>query len=168
AHLMLFYTGIKRTASDIAKTYDAWTGSRQRQLRIMKEFVKEGLTILHSNQDLRTFGELMHEAWEVKRSLSTKVSNSYIDGLYETTRNAGALGGKITGAGGGGFLLLFVPPDRHAAVREALGKLIHVPFKFEFSGSQIIFFEPSEDYSAAERDRANQDIQPFQELSIAA
>jgi D-glycero-alpha-D-manno-heptose-7-phosphate kinase len=168
AHLMLFYTGIKRTASDIAKTYDTWTGSRQRQLRIMKEFVKEGLAILNSNQDLRPFGELMHEAWEVKRSLSTKVSNPTVDGLYEATRNAGALGGKLTGAGGGGFLLLFVPPDRQAAVREALGKLIHVPFKFEFSGSQIIFFEPSEDYSAAERDRANQDIQPFQELSLAA
>jgi D-glycero-alpha-D-manno-heptose-7-phosphate kinase len=168
AHMMLFYTGIKRTASDIAKTYDAWTGSRQRQLRIMKEFVKEGLSILNSNQDLRPFGELMHEAWEVKRSLSTKVSNSYVDSLYDAVRNAGALGGKLTGAGGGGFLLLFVSPERQPMVREALAKLIHVPFKFEFSGSQIIFFEPTQDYSAAERDRASQDILPFQELSMVA
>jgi D-glycero-alpha-D-manno-heptose-7-phosphate kinase len=168
AHLMLFYTGIKRTASDIARTYDAWSGVRQRQLRIMQEFVKEGLAILHSGRDLAPFGTLMNEAWEVKRSLSSKVSNSYVDSLYEATLAAGALGGKLTGEGGGGFMLLFVPPERQPAVREALGKLIHVPFKIEFQGSQIIFFEPTQDYSVAERERANQEILPFQELSLVA
>jgi D-glycero-alpha-D-manno-heptose-7-phosphate kinase len=168
AHLMLFYTGIKRTASDIARTYDTWSGARLRQLRRMSEFVEEGMEILNSGRDLTAFGKLLHNAWEVKRSLSTKVSNTYVDGLYDAARSAGALGGKLTGAGGGGFLLLFVPLEYQPAVRETLSRLIHVPFKFEFSGSQIIFFEPTEDYSAAERDRAKQDILPFQELPLAA
>jgi D-glycero-alpha-D-manno-heptose-7-phosphate kinase len=168
AHLMLFYTGIKRTASDIAQTYTSWSDARQKQLHLMGALVEQGLAILNSGRDLSAFGDLLHEAWQIKRSLSAKVSNPYVDGLYETSRAAGALGGKLTGAGGGGFLLLFVPPDRHLAVRAALSQLIHVPFKFEFAGSQIIFFEPAEDYSAAEQARANQDILPFQELPIAA
>lgn len=168
AHLMLFYTGIKRTASDIAQTYNSWSDSRQKQLHVMSALVEESLSILNSRRDLFAFGELLHKAWQVKRSLSVKVSNPYIDGLYEASLAAGALGGKLTGAGGGGFLLLFVPPDRQGAVRAALAQLIHVPFKFEFAGSQIIFFEPAEDYSAAEAARANQEILPFQELPIAA
>src|SRR5205823_4888715 len=102
--------------------------SRQKQLHRMSEFVEQGLSILNSRQDLTAFGNLLHEAWTVKRSLSARVSNTFVDGLYTTSRAAGALGGKLTGAGGGGFLLLFVPPDRQAAVREALSQLIHVPF----------------------------------------
>src|ERR1700676_742425 len=134
----------------------------------MSEFVEEGLAILNSRDDLAPFGTLLNKAWEVKRSLSAKVSNSYVDSLYDASLAAGALGGKLTGAGGGGFLLLFVPPERHGSVREALSQLIHVPFKFEFAGSQIIFFEPAQDYSAAEEARANQEILPFQELPLAA
>ena len=168
AHLMLFYTGVKRTASDIAQTYNAWSDSRQRQLHVMSGFVAEGLSVLNSRQDLTAFGKLLHEAWNVKRSLSTRVSNSYVDGLYEAALGGGALGGKLTGAGGGGFLLLFVPPPCQAAVKDKLAKLIHVPFKFEFSGSQIIFCQPGEDYAAAEEARARQDILPFQELPLAA
>src|SRR5436309_2576073 len=83
--------------------------------------------------------ELLHEAWAVKRSLGTHVSNDVVDEIYEDARLAGALGGKLLGAGGGGFLLLFVPPERQVHVQERLNQLIHVPFRFEFTGSQIIF-----------------------------
>ena len=106
----------------------------------------------------------MHEAWQIKRGLSDKVSNADVDTLYQQAKEAGAVGGKLTGAGGGGFMLLFVPPGRQAAVSQALHHLIHVPFQFEFSGSQIIFFEPELDYSAEERQRTKQIVQPFREL----
>lgn len=164
AHLMLFYTGIKRTATDVAQTYVNDIASKKRQLRITKDLVKEGLAVLSSSQDLTPFGELMREAWMVKRSLSDKVSNSEVDDIYQRAIDSGAVGGKLTGAGGGGFMLLFVPPDRHSAVSEALDHLIYVPFKFEFSGSQIIFFDPEEDYSAEEQTRTNQPVRPFREL----
>lgn len=163
-HVMLFYTGIKRTASDIAETYVTNIEQRRRQLRLMKELVEEAINILNSDNDLLAFGELLHEAWQAKRSLSGKVSNPQVDSLMDQAQRAGAIGGKLTGAGGGGFLLLFVPPERRASVENALRNLIHVPFKFEFSGSQIIFFEPENDYSAEERTRAQQSIIEFHEL----
>ncbi|MGK7903151.1 MAG: kinase [Hormoscilla sp.] len=165
SHLMLFYTGIKRTASDVAESYVNAIDSRKRQLRIMKDMVEEGLTILNSGQDLTDFGSLLHEAWQVKRSLSAKVSNSHVDDLYEQARASGAIGGKLTGAGGGGFLLLFVPPDRQAKVKAELKQVIHVPFKFEFSGSQIVFFDREVDYSAEENSRAESSVPVFQELA---
>ncbi|HEY7426965.1 MAG TPA: hypothetical protein VH682_22210, partial [Gemmataceae bacterium] len=120
AHLMLFYTGIVRTASDVAKTYVEGIDSRRRQLRLLQELVEESIDILTSGKDIRVFGELLHEAWEAKRSLSNKVSTSKVDALYERARAAGALGGKLTGAGGGGFLLLFVPPEQQQEAVEAL------------------------------------------------
>lgn len=165
SHLMLFYTGIKRTASDIAGSYVTDLDAKRRQLRIIKDLVEESIAILNSNQPLTGFGELLHEAWQAKRSLSDKVSNPEVDDLYATARTAGAIGGKLTGAGGGGFLLLFVPPAQQQEVREKLSKLIHVPFKFEFSGSQIIFFEPQEDYSELDKSRASQQIAAFRELT---
>ena len=164
SHLMLFYTGTKRTAANIAQSYVNDIHSKKRSLRITNDLVKEALAILTSDQDLLALGELMHEAWQIKRGLSDKVSNAGIDALYQRARDAGAVGGKLTGAGGGGFMLLFVPPDRHAVVREALGHLIHVPFRFEFSGSQIIVFEPEQDYSAEEQRRSEQTLAPFEEL----
>lgn len=165
SHLMLFYTGIKRTAADVAQSYVNDIENKKRALRITKDLVKEGLAILSSDQDLIPFGELMHEAWQVKRSLSDKVSNADVDALYQQAKEAGAVGGKLTGAGGGGFMLLFVPPGHKAAVSQALHHLIHVPFQFEFSGSQIIFFEPEQDYSTEEQRRAEQTVQPFRELN---
>lgn len=165
SHLMLFYTGIKRTASDVADSYVKNLEGKKRQLRIMKDMVEESISILNSQQDLSAFGDLLHESWLAKRSLSAIVSNSEVDGVYAEARSAGALGGKLTGAGGGGFLLLFVPPDRQADVKERLTDLLHVPFRFEFSGSQLIFFDPEQDYSTQERERANQQLQAFRELS---
>jgi D-glycero-alpha-D-manno-heptose-7-phosphate kinase len=163
SHLMLFYSGIKRTASNIAESYVNDIDAKKRQLRILKDLVEESIGILNSGRDLMAFGELLHEAWQAKRSLSDRVSNPEIDELYELARNSGAIGGKLTGAGGGGFLLLFVLPEKQTEVREKLNKLIYVPFKFEFGGSQIIFCEPQEDYSALEKYRLNQEVEAFRE-----
>jgi D-glycero-alpha-D-manno-heptose-7-phosphate kinase len=164
SHLMLFYSGIKRTASTVAETYVNGFDEKRRQLRLMKDMVDESISILNSDHDICTFGELLHEGWQAKRSLSDRVSNSYVDEMYNEARSAGAIGGKLIGAGGGGFVLLFVPPEKQQAVKSRLSKLISVPFKFEFSGSQIIFFDQEADYSAEEKTRAVQVIQPFQEL----
>ena len=168
SHLMLFYTGIKRTASTIADTFVNDLDRRRRQLRIMKDLVDEGLAVLNSQQDLTPFGELLHEAWQAKRSLSPSVSNSEVDDLYQAAIAAGALGGKLTGAGGGGFLLLFVPPERQERVRANLHQLIHVPFKFEFSGSQILFADREQEYAQQDEARARQPIRKFRELAPQA
>lgn len=165
AHLMLFYTGIERTASEVADSYVNNFDDKKRQMRILKDLVDESIAVLTSGQDLKYFGELLHEAWLAKRSLSAKVSNTEIDGLYGDAVSAGALGGKLTGAGGGGFLLLFAPPDKHEAIKEKLNHLLHVPFKFDFAGSQIIFYDPEADYSAQDKARAAQTLQSFREMS---
>jgi D-glycero-alpha-D-manno-heptose-7-phosphate kinase len=163
SHLMLFYTGIKRTASEVAQSYvDAMEG-RRRQLRIIKDLVEEGLAILNGGQDIIAFGRLLHEAWQAKRGLSSKVSNPQVDTLYERALSAGAIGGKLTGAGGGGFLLLFAPPPAHETLKKVFSSLIHVPFKFEFGGSQVIFFDPEEDYCALDMARIGQPTQVFEE-----
>jgi D-glycero-alpha-D-manno-heptose-7-phosphate kinase len=167
-HLMLFYTGVKRTASEIAQTYESWSDVCLRQLHRMREFVDAGLSILKGRSDLAEFGRLLDEAWQVKRTLSSLVSNPFVDSLYQTARAAGALGGKLTGAGGGGFLLLFAPPERQAQVKASLNHLIHIPFRFDTSGSQVLFCEPAEDFAEAEEARARQVILPFQELRPAA
>jgi D-glycero-alpha-D-manno-heptose-7-phosphate kinase len=153
AHLMLFYTGITRNAADVARSYVANIEAQRRQLELMRRMVEESVDILVSDMDLKPFGQLLHESWKTKRSLSPQVSNSRVDALYQRARRAGALGGKLTGAGGGGFLLFFAPPERQHAVRQALAPLVEVPFAFETSGSQIIFYEPGVDYREVEQAR---------------
>jgi D-glycero-alpha-D-manno-heptose-7-phosphate kinase len=148
SHLMLIYTGMVRTASDIAQTYGVDTESRSPQLETMQRYVDEAVSILGSSSCIKLFGGLLHEAWQVKRSLSPKVSSSEIDALYNEARAAGAIGGKITGAGGGGFMLLFVEPKFQDNVRQRLRKLLRVPFKFESSGSNIIFYDTEEDFES--------------------
>ena len=106
SHFMLFYTGIKRTASTIAESFVNGLEDRRRQLRIMKDLVDESISIFSGGRDILGFGELLHEAWLAKRSLSAHISNSDVDALYEAARAAGAIGGKLIGAGGGGFFLL--------------------------------------------------------------
>ena len=164
SHLLLIYSGLKRTASNIAESYVQDIQSRQRQLHSMAAMVNHGISILNSGEDITSFGELLNEAWLEKRSLSSQVSNSRVDEIYRQAISAGAIGGKLLGAGGGGFMLFFVPPSKHVKVKETLNRLICVPFKFEFSGSQIIFFEPEEDYSTEDRVRANQPPHKFEEL----
>ncbi|OGA22902.1 MAG: kinase [Betaproteobacteria bacterium RIFCSPLOWO2_02_FULL_67_26] len=151
AHLMLFFTGISRTASAVVKEYLPEIVSKERQLGRMREMVDESLALLRDGGDLVRFGRLLHESWTLKRSLSPKISTSYVDQVYEAGLSAGALGGKLIGAGGGGFVLLFVPPDRQPKVMERLRDLVHVPIKFEFSGSRIIFFDPEEDFTEQAR-----------------
>jgi D-glycero-alpha-D-manno-heptose-7-phosphate kinase len=165
AHLMLFYTGIRRTASDVAGSYARETAANERELATIGELVGRSLSVLEDGGPIGRFGTLMHEAWEAKRRLGPEVSNPVVDRMYSDAVAAGALGGKLTGAGGGGFLLLFVPPERRQAVREALGGLIHVPFQFEHAGSQIIFFEPEEDFSGAENDHRHRKFGDFRELA---
>jgi D-glycero-alpha-D-manno-heptose-7-phosphate kinase len=166
AHLMLFYTGVSRTASDVARSYVVNIDGRRRQLKALRGLVEEGIDLLVGGADLRSFGELLHEAWQIKRGLSDKVTNPTLDALYDKARAAGAVGGKLTGAGGGGFLLLFVPPEKRAAVLSALRPQIHVPFAFESAGSQIIFYEPGVDYREAEMARTLQ-VAPFEKLAVA-
>lgn len=153
SHLMLVYTGIARTAADVAQSYVVGIENRRRQLRLMRQMVDEAIEILTGGVNLVAFGELLHEAWLAKRSLSSVVSNDEVDSLYAKALDAGAIGGKLTGAGGGGFLLLFVQPDRRADVLEALDGSIHVPFAFDTGGSQIIFYEPGVDYAESDRRR---------------
>jgi D-glycero-alpha-D-manno-heptose-7-phosphate kinase len=166
-HLMLFYTGIKRTASDVADSYVPQIQDRQRQLQLLKELVDESLSILNSGNDIRAFGELLHEAWQIKRSLSAKVSNAEVDAVYEVAHKKGALGGKLLGAGGGGFFLLFAPPEAQQRIRETLDQLIHVPFSFESAGSQIIFLDRQEDFAALEASQRGHAAHTFRELAEA-
>jgi D-glycero-alpha-D-manno-heptose-7-phosphate kinase len=151
SHSMLFFTGIKRTATTIAESYASDVAVVERQLRTMGGMVEEAVQILAGSCDLTAFGRLLHESWCAKRSLSRQVSNPVIDKIYSTARRAGALGGKLIGAGGGGFMLLFAHPSDHARIRERLAKLVHVPFRFERAGSRIIFFDPGEGYAAQVR-----------------
>jgi D-glycero-alpha-D-manno-heptose-7-phosphate kinase len=163
SHLMLFYTGIKRTASDVAQSYVNNIDEKSTLMKALTDMVNEGLSILHGTGDIAEFGKLLNEAWQVKRKFSAKVSNAHVDAIYDTAVSAGAIGGKILGAGGGGFMVLFVPPDLHAQVREKLSNFIHVHFKFEFSGSQIIFYDSEQDFSASENERKTMPIQQFRE-----
>jgi D-glycero-alpha-D-manno-heptose-7-phosphate kinase len=164
-HLMLFYTGIMRTASDIAASYVNDLHSRERQLHLIVDMVNEGVSILNSHQDIGAFGKLLHEAWQAKRKLSAVVSNNHIDEIYDQAMSAGGTGGKLLGAGGGGFMLLFVPPSKQPIVREKLNKLVHVPFKFESLGSRIIFFDQETDYSAEDRLPITNPARVFRELT---
>lgn len=164
AHLMLLYTGIQRTASDVAAGYASNFDARRRELRIIAGLVDEGISVLSTNGDMLQFGRLLHEGWVAKRTLGNAVTNSSVDAIYNDARDAGAIGGKLLGAGGGGFILLFVPPDRHEAVKARLDGLIHVPFCFERFGSQIIFYESDTDYFEAEKARNLHPKQAFREL----
>ena len=165
SYLMLFFTGIKRTATMIARSYASDVASVEQQLRTMGSMVEEAFQILAGGTDLRAFGRLLHEGWRAKRSLSQHVSNSVVDEIYEAALSAGAIGGKLIGAGGGGFMLLFVQPSDHERVKERLHKLVHVPFRFEHGGSRIIFFDPGEDYSAQARLRLARPVEAFQDAT---
>ncbi|MBU6409705.1 MAG: kinase [Verrucomicrobia bacterium] len=168
AHLMLFFTGIKRTAAHVASSYANNVAAREGLLRQMRLQVDQSCGILNGRGSLAPFGALLHKAWVAKRGLSDKVSNASVDSLYETARRAGALGGKLLGAGGGGFFLLFVPPEKQKKVLRQFQRLIHVPFEFEFSGSQIIFYDLEEDYSKHEKARGRRPIEAFHELDATA
>lgn len=163
-HLMLFYTGIKRTASNVAYSYVRKLEERKRELLILRQLVEEARSLLLQEGEIRIFGNLLHQAWQAKRGLSNLVSNARVDEAYAAARAAGALGGKLTGAGGGGFMLLFAPPRDQPRVMAAMKGMIHVPFDFENKGSQIIHHDMERDYSVAERQRQDQPPIIFREL----
>jgi len=161
--LMLFYTGLRRTASEVAATYVADIGARTKQLNRMRQMVDEGLSILAGGDSLDRFGDLMDEAWWLKRSLSGVVSNSQVDEIYAEAKRGGARGGKLLGAGGGGFVAFYVPPGCRQQVRERLRNLLWVPFRFDTSGSQIIFYSPQQDYAELDQARSQAPIPPSRE-----
>jgi D-glycero-alpha-D-manno-heptose-7-phosphate kinase len=106
--------------------------------------VDDAMRILQDpERPIEDFGALMHEAWMLKRTLSERVSTVEVDRLYEIARDAGAIGGKLLGAGGGGFMLLFASPERQERVRRALKDLVHVPFGFDESGSRVVLYQPN-------------------------
>lgn len=141
-HMMLFFTGFSRTASEIAKHQIKNIPDKKKQLHTMYEMVHEALSLLNSS-DFVGFGKLLHESWCLKRMLSDKITTPQIDEMYEKALKAGALGGKLLGAGGGGFVLVYAEPDKQPAIRKALDGFLEIPFNFETLGSQIIFYQPN-------------------------
>lgn len=143
SHLMLFFTGFSRIADSIAKSKIENFSNRKEELSNISKMVDLGIDMLTSSQaSISDFGLLLDEAWSNKRALSNQVSNPQIDAIYSKAKAAGAIGGKILGAGGGGFMLLFVPLGQQASVRNALSDLVHVPFKFDNSGSRVVLYQP--------------------------
>jgi D-glycero-alpha-D-manno-heptose-7-phosphate kinase len=138
-NLMLFFTGIQRFASEVSASQVANIGNCASQMNTLVDMVDEGISILKStNVSIDEFGLLLNEAWSIKKTLSNDVSSSKIDELYSSGLSCGALGGKVLGAGGGGFMLFYVKPENQNKVKEKLKNLVHVPFKFENSGSSFI------------------------------
>lgn len=137
-YLMLFDTGTKRIASHIVCQQIRATPFKERELKLMQSFVDISIPLIKEGQ-IKDVGLLMHDNWQLKKSLTDKISNPEIDAIYTAAHKAGALGGKILGAGGAGYMLFFVEPERQEKVKEALYKLRFIPFKFERSGTQIIF-----------------------------
>ncbi len=140
-HLMLYFTGFARFASQIAEKQIKNTNNKKNELFAIQEMVDEALGILTGDEDICQFGKLLDESWKLKRSLTEYISTSQIDEIYEAAIGAGAIGGKLLGAGGGGFMLIFAKPEDQGRIKEKLKKLLLVPFRFENSGSQIIFYD---------------------------
>jgi D-glycero-alpha-D-manno-heptose-7-phosphate kinase len=142
--LMMFYTGLQRFAHEILEDQIERTkaGMVTNNLLELGHLVTDGIDAISSGRDLSSFGELMDRGWKIKRSLSETVSSPFIDDIYERAKEAGAIGGKLLGAGGGGFLLLYVEPYNRPAVRNALSNLKEVKFSFENQGSRMIFYNP--------------------------
>lgn len=146
-HLALYFTGFSRTASEIATEQLKVTPQKKKELNMMLGLVDEAEAIIASpNRSLIEFGRLLHDGWQIKRTLTQKISNPRIDEIYEAGLDAGAVGGKLLGAGGGGFMLFFVPPERREALRIRLRKLLCVPFSFSHRGSQVVVHEPEQEY----------------------
>jgi len=139
-HCLLFFTGFSRFASEIASEQIKKTPEKKNELIIMQEMVNEALKILAGeNVNIGDFGKLLHESWKLKRSLTNKITNDAINNIYETAIKAGADGGKLLGAGGGGFILFIAKPELHETIKKQLKNLLYVPFKFDNTGTSIIF-----------------------------
>lgn len=145
-NLMMFFTGFSRFSSDIQTSTQAVLKDKTAQLLEMYSLVDTAQGILtDKNSDLNDFGRLLDHTWKLKRGITTRISTNSLDEIYEKAMSAGALGGKLLGAGGGGFFVFYVEPEKRQAVMQALDKLLYIPFRFEDSGTRVIYFD-AEDY----------------------
>lgn len=145
-NLMMFFTGFTRFSSDVQMANNAKTSENKKErLKKMYELVDEAEAVLtNKERDLDDFGRLLDVTWRLKKGTGDAVSTSSIDELYEKGIKAGALGGKLLGAGGGGFLVFYVQPEKQKMVKEAMKDLMHIPFRFEDGGTRVIHYSPEE------------------------
>lgn len=143
SHFLLFFTGVSRNATDIAAEQVKTIAEKKQELKAMRALVDDALDTVLYARDIKEFGRLLHETWQIKRSLSSKIAPEFVDDVYAKARAAGAIGGKLLGAGGGGFMLFFAAPEKHPAIKQALNDLLWVPFSFENGGSSIVFYDPN-------------------------
>lgn len=144
-NLMLFFTGFTRFSADIQKNTKKVIKDKTQQLLEMKKLVDTAEDILTSKQPISEFGQLLDYTWQLKRGLASGISTGVIDDIYAYAKKAGALGGKLLGAGGGGFLLFYVDKDRQKHFKQSMEKLLYVPFNFEDQGSRVVYYK-AEDY----------------------
>ncbi|MBQ3064491.1 MAG: kinase [Clostridia bacterium] len=137
-NLMLFFTGVSRYSMALQEAHQKAIPQKTAELCLMRDMARASVDLLLRDAPLAEFGELLHEAWCLKRGISASVTTDMIDAFYEKARRAGALGGKLLGAGGGGFLLFYVEPDKREAVRKALSPLVEVSFSFTDVGTRIV------------------------------
>ncbi|WP_127717821.1 kinase [Halobacteriovorax sp. HLS] len=146
SHIMLAFSGQTRFSSDNASKQinEIKNGSINTQMKEIHSIAKEGLGLFQKERDFKDFGKLFDTTWKIKRGLTKIISNSYIDDAYEIAIKNGAYGGRLLGAGGGGFMMFIAPPEKHQQIKEALAKNIKVwvPFKFEYLGSHITLYNP--------------------------
>lgn len=140
-NLMLFYTGLKRDASEVLKSQKENTAKEFNALKSMKDFVDPLRYVISSGKNENKFGEILHKGWMLKRSITKEISNKQIDEYYNRALEAGAIGGKLLGAGGGGFLLIYSEPKHREAVIKSLSGLHRVHFKFDDAGSRITYYD---------------------------
>lgn len=140
SNLMLFFTGFQRSASSIAAKQIKSIKQNKIDLSNSVNLVNEGMDILLKNKKISDFGKLLDEQWKIKQQYSDEITNENINNIYERAMRAGAIGGKLLGAGGGGFILFYVPKKDQNVVRDSLKNLLYVPFEFENNGSQIVYF----------------------------
>ncbi len=145
--LLLYFTGVSRIASEVAAEQIKNTERNLSGLEEMKRLVDEGYGIItDASRDLRDFGLLLNETWKLKKSLSSRITTDAVESIYEDGRSAGAVGGKLLGAGGGGFFLFFVEEEHRAEFRGRMSKYLEVPFRFDLDGSKIVVYQPERAY----------------------
>jgi D-glycero-alpha-D-manno-heptose-7-phosphate kinase len=141
--LLLLYTFNKRNASEILKSQERVTEEKRDVLRTMRDLVDEMKKVISNGNGLDDIGELLHQGWLLKKGITNDISNAEIDEYYAIARREGAIGGKILGAGGGGFMLLYARPEKHEKIVESLPQLYRLPLRFDFGGSRITYYDQS-------------------------
>jgi D-glycero-alpha-D-manno-heptose-7-phosphate kinase len=140
SYMLLFFTGFSRIASQISKEHVNLMPRNTQSLREIQESVDEGMEIINSSQSPLCLGRLLNHQWMIKKSLTKNITNDSIDSIYNLGLKSGAVGGKLLGAGGGGFMLFIAPPEKHAQIKKSLKDFLYVPFNLDSTGSQIVYF----------------------------